>query len=46
MEYTVNAVLAGMAILTLAFTVVSFAAVMATYNSDKVRNRCRLLHVS
>ncbi|WIA41852.1 hypothetical protein OEZ86_009178 [Tetradesmus obliquus] len=34
-EYSVKAVLIGMAVLTLAFTAVSFGAVMATYNSDK-----------
>ena len=35
-EYTDKATLIGMAVLTLAFTVVSFGALMATYTSDKV----------
>lgn len=35
-EYSVTTTLIGMAVLTLAFTVVSFAALMATYTSDKV----------
>lgn len=35
--YSVSTVLMGMAALIGAFTLVSFAAVMATYNSKKVR---------